>query len=124
MFSISHKYVVFKEISKKSQFTCSPFLRVCLTLHESSWNTQARGGPNSDGSYDNGLFQINDRYWCGESGAAGDCNIACSALRDDSISDDCQCASLIYSRMGFNAWYGWINYCEGQSISDAVSHCL
>ncbi|PNF29700.1 hypothetical protein B7P43_G13072 [Cryptotermes secundus] len=31
---------------------------VCLIMSESSGNTAAKGGPNSNGSYDYGLFQV------------------------------------------------------------------
>jgi hypothetical protein len=31
---------------------------LCIAEHESSLNTAARGGPNTDGSYDNGIFQV------------------------------------------------------------------
>merc|ERR1712071_33109 len=60
---------------------------LCLTKYESSWNTGAKGGPNYDGSYDYGIFQVNDYYWCKGSGEAAkynDCNIgqANMELRD------------------------------------------
>ena len=37
---------------------------VCLAKHESSYDTEAVGGPNGNGSYDHGLFQLNDKFWC------------------------------------------------------------
>ncbi|XP_063065788.1 lysozyme C II-like [Engraulis encrasicolus] len=37
---------------------------VCLAEHESSYRTDVVGPPNSDGSRDYGIFQINNRYWC------------------------------------------------------------
>lgn len=51
---------------------------VCLVESESSRNTGIVGGPNSDGSYDYGLFQINNRYWCKVGYPGGDCNIDCN----------------------------------------------
>ena len=51
---------------------------ICLISHESGYNTAAKGGPNYDGSYDWGLFQVNDYYWCSGSGEASkynDCNV-------------------------------------------------
>lgn len=50
---------------------------VCLVRAESNYNTAAVGGPNSNGSKDWGLFQINDRYWCKQGGPGKDCNINC-----------------------------------------------
>merc|ERR1712141_47202 len=101
---------------------------ICLTYYESSWKTSSKGGPNYDGSYDYGLFQINDYYWCYASSPSSaqkysDCNINCSNLLDDNITDDEKCATTIYNRHGFDAWYGWINNCKGKDNSDWVSDC-
>lgn len=106
---------------------------------ESGRNTAALGGPNSDGSYDYGLFQINSRYWCKVGSPGGDCNIDCNCMMflilllilifllnallinfenvtdflDDHIADDMKCANLIYKRHGFKAWRGWVKKCQG-----------
>lgn len=37
---------------------------VCLVQHESNFNTQAMNKKNTNGSWDWGIFQINDMYWC------------------------------------------------------------
>ncbi|XP_069681842.1 lysozyme-like [Periplaneta americana] len=95
---------------------------VCLVESESSRNTAAKGGPNTDGSYDYGLFQINSRYWCGLNKAGGDCNLTCNSLLDNDISNDSACAKKIHSRQGFSAWYGWQNKCKGKKLPD-VSKC-
>lgn len=50
---------------------------ICLIASESSFNTAAVGGPNTDGSFDWGLYQINDRYWCTKGRRGGECNINC-----------------------------------------------
>jgi hypothetical protein len=34
------------------------FTGLCIAQRESALNTAARGGPNTDGSYDNGIFQV------------------------------------------------------------------
>merc|ERR1712173_274093 len=90
---------------------------ICLTYYESSWKTSMKGGPNYDGSYDYGLFQINDYYWCygddTDSKKYNDCNINCDKLLNSDISDDQVCAQTIYNRHGFSAWYGWVNNCKG-----------
>lgn len=52
---------------------------VCLVKFESNFNSKAKGGPNSNGSYDWGIFQINDRYWCKPGYRGGDCNIDCNS---------------------------------------------
>ncbi|KAI8501643.1 lysozyme c-1-like [Branchiostoma floridae x Branchiostoma belcheri] len=96
---------------------------VCLVQHESSFRTGALGGPNPDGSYDHGIFQINDYYWCDNGGPYNDCGVSCSSLRDSSIADDVRCAKMIYNRHGFNAWYGWINHCQGHNNAHLVNSC-
>merc|ERR1712179_167385 len=55
---------------------------ICLTYYESSWKTSAKGGPNYNGSYDYGIFQINDYYWCYADSPSSaqkynDCSINC-----------------------------------------------
>merc|ERR1712226_1375028 len=98
---------------------------ICLTFYESSWRTNQKGGPNYNGSYDYGIFQINDYYWCYSSDAPtyNDCNINCSSLLDDNIKDDSTCASMIYKRHGFDAWYGWKDNCKGKDLSSWTSGC-
>lgn len=51
----------------------------CLVKHESSYNSSVRGPKNSNGSYDYGIFQINDKYWCKVGKPGGDCNIDCNS---------------------------------------------
>ncbi|CAH0406818.1 unnamed protein product [Chilo suppressalis] len=51
---------------------------VCLVEMESTRRTHVTGSPNSDGSKDHGLFQINDRYWCNDSNVPGkECHVTC-----------------------------------------------
>ena len=92
---------------------------------ESSFRTYITGGPNSNGSFDWGLFQINDNYWCyPESGIglSNDCNMDCGNLIDDDITDDCNCVRIIYARHGYTAWNGWKAKCDGQELPD-LSEC-
>lgn len=51
----------------------------CLVVHESSYNSAARGPMNRDGTYDYGIFQINSGYWCRLGSPGGDCNIDCNS---------------------------------------------
>lgn len=52
---------------------------MCLIRSESNFNSTAVGGPNQNGSFDYGLFQINENYWCGDGGLSNDCNIPCES---------------------------------------------
>ncbi|KDR16709.1 lysozyme-like [Zootermopsis nevadensis] len=85
---------------------------VCLAESESGLNSNVVGSVNRDGSLDNGIFQINNRYWCKNGRKGGDCNIKCEDLKNDNIADDIGCAKKIYKRHGFNAWYGWRSKCQ------------
>lgn len=96
---------------------------VCIAEHESEFNTSAIGRMNWDGSEDHGLFQINDRYWCSPPGPKNVCQIDCAALEDDDITDDLDCARVIYARHGFSAWAVWKNYCRGINYSTYLSSC-
>ncbi|XP_044730425.1 lysozyme-like [Chrysoperla carnea] len=94
----------------------------CLVMSESSGDFSVIGGPNTDGSRDWGLFQINDRYWCGVGWAGKECNADCYAFLNDDISDDVQCARKIQGIHGLDAWYGWQAKCKGGPPS--VDHCF
>uniref|UniRef100_A0A1B0C8A8 lysozyme n=1 Tax=Lutzomyia longipalpis TaxID=7200 RepID=A0A1B0C8A8_LUTLO len=84
-----------------------------LFQSESAFNSSAIGGPNSNGSFDYGLFQINENYWCKVGQAGNDCNIDCNDLLDDDLTDDLKCVKKIYARHGFSAWNGWKKWCQG-----------
>lgn len=37
-------------------------------------------------------------------------------LIDDYIGDDSSCAKIIFSRHGYDAWYGWQKKCKGRPL--------
>lgn len=89
---------------------------VCIALYSSNLATSAKG-QNS-----HGLFQINNEYWCSNNGVKGkQCNLDCNSLEDSDITDDYQCAQLIYDTHqklygnGFSAWNVYEPYCSGKS---------
>ncbi|KAK9504302.1 hypothetical protein O3M35_010667 [Rhynocoris fuscipes] len=96
---------------------------LCLIEAESSFRTDAINYKNNDTSWDHGLFQINDRYWCGRYGVGGDCKVKCEDLRTDDITIASRCAKLIKRRQGFKAWTGWVNNCRGQQLRNHLDHC-
>ncbi|XP_049871327.1 lysozyme-like isoform X2 [Pectinophora gossypiella] len=99
-------------------------LRVCLVEAESSRRTDAVGGPDDDGSYDYGLFQINDRYWCNSGDKPGkECHVRCADLLSDDISAASNCTKKIYNIQGFSAWVGWVNECNKKKLQD-LSDCI
>ncbi|XP_053605609.1 lysozyme-like isoform X2 [Plodia interpunctella] len=90
---------------------------VCLVEAESSRRTGVVGGPDDDGSYDYGLFQINDRYWCNSGATPGKgCDVRCKDLLSDDITVASVCAKKIYRQQGFPAWLGWKNECHGRAL--------
>jgi len=97
---------------------------VCLARWESNYNTSAVGSLNWDGSWDHGLFQISDAYWCSRSGPAdGACWVTCDDLRSDDIYSSVICAKRIFKQHqrltgnGFNAWVAWRQHCQGDTDS-------
>lgn len=97
---------------------------VCIALYSSNLATSAKG-QNS-----HGLFQINNEYWCSNNGVRGkECNLDCSTLEDSDITDDYQCARLIYDTHqklygnGFSAWNVYEPFCHGRS-SDIIAGCF
>jgi len=52
---------------------------LCLVEAESNYDSGVTGDQNPNGSYDYGLFQINDKFWCVVGSAGGDCNIDCNS---------------------------------------------
>uniref|UniRef100_A0A8D0KJ07 Glycosyl hydrolases family 22 (GH22) domain-containing protein n=1 Tax=Salvator merianae TaxID=96440 RepID=A0A8D0KJ07_SALMN len=99
---------------------------VCMAYHESRYNTRAVGPPNSDGSRDYGIFQINSRWWCdnGRRPTANGCRKPCSAFTTDNISDDIECAKrIVRDPQGMNAWVAWSRYCKGTDLSRWTRGC-
>ncbi|KAJ8287336.1 hypothetical protein GJAV_G00050370 [Gymnothorax javanicus] len=97
---------------------------VCLAQWKSSYNTQATN-LNTDGSTDYGIFQINSRRWCNDGGrTANGCNINCSSLLKDDISDAITCAKRAARRSrGIGAWAAWREHCKGQDVSQYIQGC-
>lgn len=85
---------------------------VCIAQYQSNLVTSAVQAS------DHGIFQINDRYWCG---IGKSCGVLCSALEDTDITDDVKCAKQIYKQHellygdGFTAWPAYELYCKYQT---------
>ncbi|KAH0628911.1 hypothetical protein JD844_010546 [Phrynosoma platyrhinos] len=99
---------------------------VCLTEHESSYNTKAIN--NNGNSRDYGIFQINSKYWCDDgktAGAKNACHIKCSKFLDDNIEDDIKCAKKIAQEAkGLTPWVGWKKHCRGKNLDKYVKGCF
>lgn len=117
---------------------------MCLVNGESAFNSSAIGGPNTNGSFDWGLFQVNDNFWCTVEGVGKDCNINCNGnffslphplplkfslsllvdLVDDDIADDLECIAIIFARHGFSAWNAWKTKCQSNLENWEVDSCF
>lgn len=79
---------------------------VCIAYHESRFDTAAKNHYSGD----HGIFQISELYWCGPGKA---CGLPCSALRDDDISNDLECALQVHeehTRLQGNGFLAWVVY--------------
>ncbi|KAJ8392751.1 hypothetical protein AAFF_G00072350 [Aldrovandia affinis] len=95
---------------------------VCLVKWESDYRTDAYQYGSDGPVY--GLFQINGRWWCNDgSGSPNACNIPCSRLLTDDISDAISCAKRVAREHGLSAWEAWRNRCQGQDVSQYVRGC-
>lgn len=94
---------------------------VCIALHESSYNTDAVGPPNTDGSSDYGIFQINNAYWCsdGRFPSSNGCNVRCQDLLGQrGVKRSLQCAELVKRKQGWSAWTTYYKCTNPQSNAD------
>nr|ADL16408.1 c-type lysozyme [Oryzias melastigma] len=98
---------------------------VCLTKHESNFNTSSVNH-NRDKSTDYGIFQINCRWWCNDTQTptANGCSIPCSALLTDNVDTAINCAKrVVRDPSGIAAWVAWRKYCKGQDVSSYIQGC-
>ncbi|XP_051269524.1 lysozyme C [Dicentrarchus labrax] len=98
---------------------------VCLTQHESNYNTGAINH-NTDGSTDYGIFQINSRWWCnnGLTPTSNACGIQCSELLTNDVSVAIKCAKrVVRDPNGIGAWVAWRRYCQNRDLSSYVAGC-
>lgn len=51
-----------------------------------------------------GIYSIGSEWWCGEKAPSGGCNLKCSKLIDEDLSDDVACVKKILSQQGLLAW--------------------
>ncbi|XP_072318881.1 lysozyme C-1-like [Eucyclogobius newberryi] len=98
---------------------------VCLTEHESNFNTQALNRNKKDKKNriftDYGILQISSKYWCTDGGpnVANGCNIACEKLFDP--IEAIKCAKIVVKDPnGMKAWVAWKCRCQGQDLAKYV----
>ncbi|XP_005816997.1 lysozyme C-like isoform X1 [Xiphophorus maculatus] len=98
---------------------------VCLTQHESNFNTNVKYR-NTDGSTDYGIFQINSRWWCRDGGVStsNGCGINCSQLLTDDVRKAITCAKrVVRDPNGVGAWVAWRRHCQNRDLSSYLRGC-
>ncbi|KAI8039342.1 lysozyme X-like [Drosophila gunungcola] len=78
----------------------------CIAERESSFRTHVVGR-NRDGSTSNGIFQLNDRYWCQPSNGKKShniCRTSCNDFLRNDISKSVRCAQKVLLNQGWSAW--------------------
>eukprot|EP00095_Tigriopus_kingsejongensis_P011066 maker-scaffold23_size669530-snap-gene-3.10 protein:Tk11066 transcript:maker-scaffold23_size669530-snap-gene-3.10-mRNA-1 annotation:"af249896_1alpha lactalbumin" len=63
---------------------------VCIGCHETRYNSSAI---HIGGHY--GLFQFTHELWCQEDDVGGECEVKCSDLADDDLTDDIKCLQKV-----------------------------
>lgn len=104
----------------------------CIAEYESRFNTDVIGKRNLDGSYDYGIFQISDKFWCQPQNkskdfyfSANECNVNCSELLLDDITQAVRCARIIRKQQGWSAWSVYGEFCNETSTSfKDIEHCF
>ncbi|XP_037813955.1 lysozyme 1 [Lucilia sericata] len=104
----------------------------CIAEYESRYHTDAIGKRNLDGSFDYGIFQISDKYWCQPQNksrdlffSANECNVNCTDLLLDDITQAVRCARIILKQQGWTAWSVYGEFCNetSTSLSD-IEYCF
>ncbi|XP_015906495.1 lysozyme C, tracheal isozyme [Parasteatoda tepidariorum] len=94
---------------------------VCLAKFASGFNTQALSEEQKDGSFDFGVFQINDKF-C-RLGSKHNCGVPCTDLVKDNVRPSASCALKIFQKEGFKQWPAFKNNCQNIDTSRFIIKC-
>ncbi|XP_037795167.1 lysozyme C [Penaeus monodon] len=103
---------------------------VCIAEFESSFNTAAINR-NRNRSTDYGIFQINNKYWCGSDYGKNVCGIPCSDLMSDDITAAVRCAETVRRDTerykgrgkGYTAWVAYNSKCKNRDLDQYMAEC-
>nr|QCZ35164.1 lysozyme [Penaeus penicillatus] len=103
---------------------------VCIAEFESSFNT-AVVNRNHNRSTDYGIFQINNKYWCGSDYGKNVCGIPCSDLMSDDITAALRCAETVRRDTerfrgrgnGYTAWVAYNSKCKNRNLDQYMAEC-
>lgn len=117
---------LFRQLKSKGASGEDATMWTCIAFHEATYNTAAFAD-HGNNFKTHGLFQILNQYWCSPLGHG--CNMACSALLDDNIADDFECAKKIKAvsagdgQGGWTAWSTYNDNCSGGRANAYVRGC-
>lgn len=93
-------------------------------LEAAKWSCVGRLSTHYNDNSFLGVFQIGREWWCSNDGG-GICNVNCSALIDDDITDDFRCAKRILSGYGESFETPWpgSEYCLKNQLNERLNDC-
>ncbi|XP_056404255.1 lysozyme C-1-like isoform X1 [Hyla sarda] len=91
---------------------------MCIAHHASNFNKYHRANDRA-----HGVFQVGAGLWCQCPKYPGQnhCHIPCSALRDQNLNDDIQCAVTVIKTQGYAAWGVWKQHCENKNLQEYLT---
>jgi C-type lysozyme/alpha-lactalbumin family len=96
------------------------YKHLCVTHSRTMLNTRFQTN-SKDVWY--GIYSLCEPYWCNKAQKGGGCNLHCSNLINDDISDDVACAKLVMSNEGLKAWGKNVQSCSNQ-YQKKVESCM
>lgn len=107
---------------------------VCIAEEESGFNIQTKEIFDNEGFGAYGLFKISGKWWCRDNERSrGNCEIPCTALLDNYLTDDIRCAMKIINdtasyrkdQNGFFAWDSYARRCKNaKKNEDMIRNCF
>lgn len=104
---------------------------ICIALHESGLDSDQINRRNTNGSWDHGLWQINDKWWVGRDRPGGGCGFSASEVRGDHLENAVKCVRHIFKehqRIQGDGWAAWAvysrkGYCKND-LSPYIEGCF
>ncbi|XP_014260444.1 lysozyme-like [Cimex lectularius] len=85
---------------------------ICIVEYASGFNSGKKEYVRYDFYY-HGLFQISPDHCENDSNPGGTCNVKCSELLGNNISQQAKCAHTLYQSYRFAPWPLWATNCQG-----------
>lgn len=96
------------------------YKHLCAVNSNSMFNTDSK---TSGKNVCYGIYSLCEPWWCNKTQKGGKCNLLCSNLINDDITDDVACAKIVMSSEGLQAWGTNVKSCSDQ-YQKKVELCL